>query len=160
MEMVAFTCSPISKVLDSKVKDYNHEEASFFGIDLGYETQMRLLKYLKKRNEFGISSDYIFITKSGKPVYRTQVKKNIDKALKLGRFNFAITSPMIQWSFVRSWLNVLSRKEVLERITSQNIPKLLDYVGYVSDDVLINLPKECNSIDEYLNTLQKNKFIG
>lgn len=71
--------------------------------------------------------DSVFITRAGKPVYRTHFQHILDQASEKARLGFKATMTMIQWSEVaKSLIDHQSEEKVLEEFQLQSLPNFLE----------------------------------
>ena len=71
--------------------------------------------------------DTIFITRAGKPVYRTHFQHILDQASEKAGLGFKVTMTMIQWSEVaKSLIDHQNEEKVLDEFKLQSLPKFLE----------------------------------
>lgn len=71
--------------------------------------------------------DNVFITRAGKPVYRTHFQHILDQASEKAELGFKVTMTMIQWSEVaKSLIDHQSKEKVLDEFQLQSLPKFLE----------------------------------
>jgi site-specific recombinase XerC len=128
---MAITASPMKEVLDCKCSDLSMHKGTLFGLQMGYECTCIIKEYLDERDSYqNNDSEFLFITKNGSQVCRTHITKKFSMVGKELGFKFNLVSRMIQWAFVRYWMNHLPMEEVQEGIGTRKIPRLLKYTRY------------------------------
>jgi len=130
---MAHKARSINETIHLKMNDINWKESSIIGIPWDFYFGEKLTAYLKERDTYpGKDSPYLFITKRGKPVYRTHISKVLNRTSKKLNFGFNVVGRMIQWSYVRYWMkhNLLSKKEIKEKINLKSLPRLIEFTQY------------------------------
>lgn len=91
------------------------------------ETIMKNLKDYIAATQIERKDDTVFITRAGKPVYRTHFQHILDQASEKAGLGFKVTMTMIQWSEVaESLIDHQSKEKVLEEFKLQSLPKFLE----------------------------------
>ena len=71
--------------------------------------------------------DSVFITRAGKPVYRTHFQHILDQASEKAGLGFKVSMTMIQWSEVaKSLIDHQNEEKVLDEFKLQSLPKFLE----------------------------------
>lgn len=89
----------------------------------------QLQQYIDESQEYrDRSNPIVFITKKGKPVFRTHFKKVFNKASEEAQLGFRVTNTMIQWSQVVDWLRSVgaSKQQIMKKLHLKNIPRNLE----------------------------------
>ncbi len=88
---------------------------------------MAVLKDYIGETQIERKDDNVFITRAGKPVYRTHFQHILDQASEKARLGFKVTMTMIQWSEVaKSLIDHQNEEKVLDEFKLQSLPKFLE----------------------------------
>ncbi len=138
-KMMSYTARSLAEILKLKVEalDFTtNVRVTFPGdsgekiiIQLDSSVADQLRKYIDQSQAYRESSNpLIFLTKKGKPVFRTHFTKIFEKASANADLGFKVTASMIQWSQVVDRLHrmKLSRQEIMKGMKLKYIPRNLE----------------------------------
>jgi site-specific recombinase XerC len=107
LEMIYQTERPLQDILRLKCEDINFEDKTIAGGSNIIDTipMRRLKEYIESTKQIRKASSYVFISNQGKPLYRTQIQKVLEKTNIEAQLPNAITTKMIQRSKQSEKLN-------------------------------------------------------
>lgn len=135
ISLVLYTGRNLNKILSLKMSDLDLANS----VVLFHDKNKALIRFNPGSHIMPVLKEYIaatqidrkdgnvFITRAGKPVYRTHFQHILDQASEKAGLGFKVTMTMIQWSEVaNSLINHQSEKEVLKEFQLQSLPKFLE----------------------------------
>lgn len=135
VRLVMCTGRNLNKILGLKTSDidFAHSEVLFQekkGDAIRCKPEMKIMETLKEymaETQSERVDDTIFITRAGKPVYRTHFQHILDNASEKAGLGFKVTMTMVQWSEVaKSLIDHQSEEKVLDEFKLQSLPKFLE----------------------------------
>lgn len=138
-KLMSYTARGLSEILELtldsldftnylRVKLKNEREEDVW-VQLDSSVAEQLQQYISESQEFRDKSNpIVFITKKGKPVFRTHFKKVFNRASEEALLGFRVTNTMIQWSQVVDWLRRVgvSKQQIMKKLHLKNIPRNLE----------------------------------
>ncbi|ADI38042.1 tyrosine-type recombinase/integrase [Waddlia chondrophila] len=134
VRLVSYFARSLHQILKLKTNNINFT-SSLIQFSDGEDTNLPLSKDLVEdlKKYIEATKDQrkdltLFITRAGKPVYRTHFQHILDQASEKIQLGFRATITMLQWSEVAKSLTHHQRniKEVLDEFKIRNIPKFLE----------------------------------
>jgi site-specific recombinase XerD len=135
VRLVMSTGRNLNKILALKMSDldlansvvlFQHKKGESIRFNPGGKIMATLKDYITATQTERID-DNAFITRAGKPVYRTHFQHILDQASEKAGLGFKVTMTMIQWSEVaKSLIDHQSEEKVLEEFKLQSLPKFLE----------------------------------
>lgn len=135
VNLVLKTGRNLNKILALKMSDldmanlvilFKDKNEKLIRFNLGNKIMITLNDYINK-TQTDRKNDTVFITRAGKPVYRTHFQHILDQASEKAGLGFKVTMTMIQWSEVaNSLIDHQSEEKVLKEFQLQSLPKFLE----------------------------------
>jgi integrase len=135
VRLVMCTGRNLNKVLALKTSDldFAHSEVLFQekkGIAIrckpGTKIMADLKNYIAETQSERVDNT-VFITRAGKPVYRTHFQHILDQASEKAGLGFKVTMTMVQWSEVaKSLIDHQNEEKVLDEFKLQSLPNFLE----------------------------------
>lgn len=135
VRLVMCTGRNLNKILGLKTSDldFAHSEVLFQekkGNAIRCKPGTKIIADLKNyiaETQFERIDDTVFITRVGKPVYRTHFQHILDQASEKAGLGFKVTMTMVQWSEVaKSLIDHQNEEKVLDEFKLQSLPKFLE----------------------------------
>ncbi len=135
INLVMSTGRNLNKILKLKMSDldlansvviFNEKEGNPIRINPGF-TIIETLKHYLDTTQLERKDETVFITRAGKPVFRTHFQHILDQASEKAMLGFKVTLTMIQWSEVaESLIDHQSVEKVLDEFKLQSLPEFLE----------------------------------
>ena len=135
VSLVLYTGRNLNKILALKISDldlansvvlFQNKNGEPIRFNPGAKVMATLKDYIAA-TQIERKDDNVFITRAGKPVYRTHFQHILDQASEKARLGFKVTMTMIQWSEVaKSLIDHQSEEKVLEEFQLQSLPNFLE----------------------------------
>ncbi|SCA63052.1 hypothetical protein SCG7086_AI_00060 [Chlamydiales bacterium SCGC AG-110-P3] len=139
-KLMSYTARGLSEILNLQLDalDFSgnnvrirvkNEENEDVWIQLDSSMTEQLQHYIQGSQQYrSTSNPLIFVTKKGKPVYRTHFKKIFDKVSENAEFGFRVTNAMIQWAQVGDWLRrvKMNKETIMKKLHLRTFPRNLE----------------------------------